>query len=291
MKKLIVTGVALLFATTMVFAQQPKAKTAKKPTPKKAASSKTPTQAKQILPNVEYTTASGLKYKITEKGNGKQAQAGATVSVHYTGKLTDGTKFDSSKDRNQPFSFKLGQGQVIKGWDEGIALLQVGDKAVLTIPSELGYGASGAGKSIPPNATLVFDVELLDVKEPVKPWTITQTDTVTTASGLKYIVVEKSTKPDAKKAENGKTVEVHYTGFLAGGKVFDSSLERGQPISFPLGNGMVIKGWEEGIALMNVGDKLRLIIPSNLGYGDNGYGGLIPPKATLYFDVELVDVR
>lgn len=283
--------VASMALTGMVFAQQPKPKKSSKPAQTSKAGQPKATAPKEIKTNVEYTTASGLKYTITEKGNGKKAEAGATVSVHYTGKLADGTKFDSSKDRNQPFSFKLGAGRVIRGWDEGIALLQVGDKAILTIPPDLGYGPNANGP-IPANATLTFEVELLDVKEPLKPWTIKSKDTVTTASGLKYIVVEKSKNAEAKKAENGKTVEVHYTGFLTNGKVFDSSIERGQPISFPLGNGMVIKGWEEGIALMKVGDKLRLIIPSNLGYGEAvAAGGNIPPNSTLLFDVELVDVR
>ena len=281
-----------LLLSGLVFGQQPKAK---KPAPKPAqankAAQKKPAASNAIATNVEYTTASGLKYKILEKGTGKKAESGATVTVHYTGTLTDGKKFDSSKDRNQPFSFKLGAGRVIKGWDEGIALLRVGDKALLTIPPDLGYGANAMGP-IPANATLIFEVELLDVKEPIKPWDIQSKDTLSTASGLKYIIVEKSKKAGVKRAENGKTVEVHYTGFLTNGKVFDSSIERGQPISFMIGQGMVIKGWEEGIALMNVGDKMRLIIPSNLGYGEAGAGGgNIPPNATLLFDVELMDVR
>jgi FKBP-type peptidyl-prolyl cis-trans isomerase len=121
-----------------------------------------------------------------------------------------------------------------------------------------------------------------------KPWDIKTTDTITTESGLKYLVVEKSNNPI--KAEKGMMVNVHYTGFLLDGKVFDSSIERGNPISFELGIGNVIRGWDEGIALMNVGDKIRLIIPSELGYGDNGAGS-IPPNATLLFDVELVNVR
>ncbi|MFS4467318.1 peptidylprolyl isomerase [Maribacter sp. 2210JD10-5] len=110
-------------------------------------------------------TASGLRYKITKQGNGKKAEKGKTVSVHYEGSLLDGKVFDSSFSRNQPIDFPLGMGNVIAGWDEGIALLNVGDKAKLIIPSDLGYGAAGAGGGIiPPNATLVFDVELVDVK-------------------------------------------------------------------------------------------------------------------------------
>ncbi|MDG1397325.1 MAG: peptidylprolyl isomerase [Polaribacter sp.] len=109
-------------------------------------------------------TPSGLRYKILQKGNGKQATKGAKVSVHYKGQLLDGTVFDSSYKRKQPLDFNVGVGQVISGWDEGIQLLQIGDKARLVIPSNLGYGERGAGGVIPPNATLIFDVELMDVK-------------------------------------------------------------------------------------------------------------------------------
>ncbi|MHA7057878.1 peptidylprolyl isomerase [Aquimarina sp. M1] len=109
-------------------------------------------------------TDSGLRYKIIQKGDGAQAEKGKTVSVHYKGSLTDGTVFDSSFKRNQPIDFSLGMGQVIAGWDQGIALLQVGDKARFVIPPSLGYGEHGAGGVIPPNATLIFDVELVAVK-------------------------------------------------------------------------------------------------------------------------------
>jgi len=109
-------------------------------------------------------TKSGLIYDETVAGTGVQAAAGKIVKVHYTGKLTNGTVFDSSYKRGEPIEFKLGVGQVIKGWDEGIALMKVGGKGTLTIPPELGYGARGAGGVIPPNATLIFDVELVDVK-------------------------------------------------------------------------------------------------------------------------------
>ena len=109
-------------------------------------------------------TGSGLRYKIIQQGSGAKASKGDTVSVHYKGQLDNGQVFDSSYRRNQPIEFTLGVGQVIPGWDEGIGLLKVGDKARFVIPSHLGYGRSGAGGVIPPNATLVFDVELMDVK-------------------------------------------------------------------------------------------------------------------------------
>ena len=112
----------------------------------------------------EVTTASGLKYVEITEGTGDTPAKGQTVSVHYTGTLESGKKFDSSRDRNQAFEFQIGEGQVIKGWDEGLSTMKVGGRRKLIIPADLGYGARGAGGVIPPNATLIFDVELLKIK-------------------------------------------------------------------------------------------------------------------------------
>lgn len=109
------------------------------------------------------TTDSGLQYVVINEGDGAQPQSGQRVFVHYVGTLEDGTKFDSSRDRGRPFDFTVGQGQVIKGWDEGVGMMRVGDRRKLIIPPDLGYGARGAGGVIPPNATLIFDVELLRI--------------------------------------------------------------------------------------------------------------------------------
>ena len=110
------------------------------------------------------TTASGLQYRDDAVGSGQEAKAGDHVVVHYTGMLTDGRKFDSSRDRDEPFEFPLGAGNVIRGWDEGVAGMKPGGKRRLVIPPQLGYGARGAGNVIPPNATLVFDVELVRIR-------------------------------------------------------------------------------------------------------------------------------
>jgi FKBP-type peptidyl-prolyl cis-trans isomerase FkpA len=127
-----------------------------------------PSKEQAISAEVEFgglfRTRSGLKYLDLRAGQGPEAKKGAVLEVHYTGWLRDGKKFDSSRDRNAPFTFKLGAGHVIKGWDEGVAGMKVGGKRRLVIPPQLGYGARGAGNVIPPNAELIFEVELLKIK-------------------------------------------------------------------------------------------------------------------------------
>jgi peptidylprolyl isomerase len=237
------------------------------------------------------TTESGLQYTLIEAGEGPAPQPGDIVAVHYTGTLEDGTKFDSSLDRGQPIQFPLGQGMVIRGWDEGIALMNVGGKATLVIPPELAYGERGAGGGvIPPNATLTFEVELIEIL-PGSPETATEVDEgdyVTTDSGLKYYDFEVG---DGASPQDGKPVSVHYTGWLEDGTKFDSSLDRGRPFDFVIGRGQVIRGWDEGVAGMKVGGKRQLVIPAELGYGSSGAGEVIPPNATLIFEVELLNVE
>ena len=148
----------------------------------------------------EVTTSSGLQYVDLTVGTGAMAEAGQTVSVHYTGWLENGKKFDSSVDRGQPFSFPLGAGRVIKGWDEGVKGMKVGGKRKLTIPSKLGYGAQGAGGVIPPNATLIFDVEscVLDVADSILKFRviITKEDTIVHVDHEDDVIAEKDTVID-----------------------------------------------------------------------------------------------
>lgn len=236
------------------------------------------------------TTPSGMKVVFFEKHpDSLMPKTGQKVSVHYSGFLLTGKLFDSSVERNIPLTFALGRGQVIKGWDEGIAMMHKGDKAKFIIPASLAYGNKGAGNGqIPPGATLMFDVELVDIVLPPSPWDVKGKDTITTASGLKIVYLEKH--PEAPMPVVGQNVSVHYSGYLLNGTMFDSSVERGQPFSFPLGKGRVIKGWDEGIALLHKGEKAKLIIPANLGYGAGGNGS-IPGNSTLIFDVQLVDFK
>ena len=236
------------------------------------------------------TLASGLQIEDTTPGEGAEAKAGCQVSVHYTGWLwkdgAKGAKFDSSRDRNEPFEFELDGGMVIRGWDEGVQGMKVGGSRTLLIPPQLGYGARGAGGVIPPNATLVFEVQLLAVSGGPE---VLDLPLQTTASGLQF---HDSVEGGGATAQAGRTVRVHYTGWLykngAKGKKFDSSKDRGQPFHFNLGGGEVIRGWDEGVQGMKEGGTRVLIIPAELGYGARGAGGVIPPNATLCFEVELI---
>ena len=239
--------------------------------------------------NQEYTSPTGLKINLRKSAKGKLLSKGDKIKVHYSGTLVDGRKFDSSRDRNQPFEFVLGMKQVIAGWDEAFQLLKVGEQALLTIPPDLGYGETPM-PNIPEGSYLVFDVEVLEVKRNFvpQPYEKNPKQKVVTASGLEYYIIQQG---EGAKAEKGKTVEVNYTGFLENGDVFDSSILRDQPFSFRLGAGMVIPGWDEGIATLNAGGKALLSIPYQLAYGEAGRPPLIPPKARLIFNVELISVK
>ncbi len=239
----------------------------------------------------DYTTFdSGLKtYDITV-GDGDTATAGQIVTINYTAWLTDGTKFDSSLDRGQPATFGLSQQQFIPGSDEGIEGMQVNGYRQMVIPAANAFGETGIPGMIPPNADIILEVELLDAQAgaPTAPTAVSDSDFTTTESGLKYYDFEEGT---GATPESGQTVTVNYTGWLEDGTKFDSSLDRGTPFSFTLGQGQVIPGWDEGVATMKVGGKRQLVIPGDLAYGESGFGGVIPPNATLIFEVELLSAE
>jgi peptidylprolyl isomerase len=161
-KRLLTLIAAAVFVGTFAFSADAQTRRRRRPVRRPVAKKPMSTQAK--LSSGAVKTESGLIYLITNQGTGAEAKAGDTVAVHYTGTLTDGTKFDSSRDRGEPIEFPLGQGRVIKGWDEGISKMKVGDQAILIIPASIGYGSRGAGGVIPPDATLIFIVELVGIK-------------------------------------------------------------------------------------------------------------------------------
>jgi FKBP-type peptidyl-prolyl cis-trans isomerase 2 len=170
------------------------------------------------------TTSSGLKYIVLKHGRGKKSEAGKIAEVHYTGWLTDGKKFDSSKDRNETFEFTLGAHQVIAGWDEGVALMRIGDKFRLIIPPDLGYGDKGAGEIIPPGATLIFDVDLISVHKAKKSFLDTLM-TITMEKNVKKAVdVYYSLKEDYEDDYNFKESQLNILGYqlLQAGRTKDA---------------------------------------------------------------------
>lgn len=242
-------------------------------------------------PSATTMSAGGVKIEDFAVGTGAAVKAGDEIRVHYTGWTGTGDKFDSSLDRNKPFTFPFGAGRVIKGWDEGLAGMKVGGKRRLTIPPEMGYGARQAGK-IPPNSTLIFAVELLEVvpplpdPKPAEAFKGTPVRSFKTEGGTKVDVYAEGTGAVANK---GDTVSVHYTGTLDDGTEFDSSIPRKKAIEIPIGTGRVIKGWDEGIVGMKVGELRKLTIPAASGYGERA-AGKIPPNSRLTFTVELMRV-
>jgi peptidylprolyl isomerase len=234
-------------------------------------------------------TPSGLASKVLTPGTGK-VHPGPTdrVKVHYTGWTKSGQMFDSSVARGEPITFPLNG--VIAGWTEGLQLMVAGEKRRLWIPALLAYGdhpRTGA-----PAGDLVFDVELLDIaptpQPPSTPPDVRAAPPTAkkTASGLAYRVLTPGTGADHPTATSN--VIVNYTGWTTDGKMFDSSITRGQPARFRLSN--VIKGWTEGVQLMTKGEKARFWIPGSLAYGDKpSRPGA--PAGTLVFDIELIDFQ
>ena len=252
---------------------------------------------------------SGIYYTNTKKGKGKMAEAGSFANLIITARAI-GAERDFINTNGEAFDYEVGTGQLGIGFETGLVMMKAGDKSTMIIPFNLGFGAQGMAQAgVAPYATLVYEVELIKIssreevdaerkiaEDKAKAIGIVElknylkTNKVTAipnASGLYYI---ETVAGSGKQAVAGKKVKVHYTGMLLNGNKFDSSLDRGQPFEFTLGQNQVIAGWDEGIALMKEGGKAKLIIPSDLGYGPRGAGASIPPNATLVFEVELLEV-
>ncbi len=269
---LIRSMVALIAACALsisVHAQQPPA--AVKPVPAPPDVAAPPADAVK--------TASGLGSKVLQQGTGKTHPTSSDlVTVQYTGWTTDGKMFDTSSAHPTTNTFPVSR--VIKGWGEGVQLMVVGEKRRFWIPIALAYN----GQEGRPKGMLVFDVELMEIvpspRVPPPDVAAAPADAATTKSGLAYKVLRKGT--GATHPLPNSHVTVHYTGWTTDGKMFDSSVEKGPPISFGLDQ--VIEGWGEGVQLMVVGEKTRFWIPEKIAYKGQ------EPKGLLVFDVELINI-
>jgi FKBP-type peptidyl-prolyl cis-trans isomerase len=269
-KSLSALAVAIAISATVSAQQKPPAFT---PIPAPENVAKPPADAAK--------TPSGLASLVLQKGTGTTKPGPSDmVTVNYTGWTTEGKMFDSSFARNAPSSFPLDR--VIKGWGEGVQLMVKGEKRRFWIPQEIAYNGM-AGR---PAGMLVFDIELLDMSPspstPPADVAAPPADAKKTSSGLAYKSLREG--KGGMHPTKSSTVTVHYTGWTTDGKMFDTSVDKGAPISFGLGD--VIAGWTEGVQLMTVGEKMRFWIPERLAYK-----GERPPRGMLVFDVELLAIK
>jgi peptidylprolyl isomerase len=257
-------------------------------------------------PTAKPPTALGVS--VLSAGTGPAVNQGDLVFVNYLGATWNGKVFDNSFDRGEAFDFTVGGGEVIKGWDQGLAGAKVGSRLLLAIPSALGYGAKGAGADIPPDTALLFVVDVLGayakgakatgtaaaLDDPALPKVTGDGATLAVAmpSGPAptALVVKTLVEGTGPAVVKGKKIVVQYLGALwDGGKVFDASWQRGGvPIAFSIGTGNVIAGWDEGLVGVKAGSRVLLVIPSDKAYGDAGRPPTIPAKAPLVFVVDVL---
>lgn len=233
-------------------------------------------------------TRSGLEYFIVDSGNNQKPGNNQRVLMHYTGYFTDGTIFDSSVKRENPYELIVGDGMAIKAWDEAVQMIGKNGKIRIRSPWKLAYGKKGLYPVVPPKTNVIFDIELVETFPEVEiiPFDTTNITCTTTPEGIKIWVISTGS---GEIIDTSKVASVHYSGYLSNGKLFDSSVKRGNPVLIPVGAGMVIPGWEIALLHLHKGDKARIFIPYRYGYGKKGNKPLVPPKADLYFDVEIVE--
>ncbi len=235
------------------------------------------------------STEKGVKYHVKTHGSGKEIEQGDLVKINYHGYFEDGKSFVNSTEMSEKLEFVVGENMIIEGLDFGVQKLREGDKATFWMPYQLTYGKKGRGP-VPSETNVMFDVEIYEVNSPLQPepFNIDEKDTVETKSGLQCIFVEKTNNI---RPEQGDLVEVHYTIYLTDGTIFDSSIIRNEPFRFVAVSRQVISGMDKAVMVMSKGDKTRFIVPPELAYGDQKVNNIIPPGSTLFFDIELLDIK
>ena len=243
-------------------------------------------------PLSEWETGTGLRVAEWTAGEGEPPNRGDIVSVVYTASYVDGDVFDSYTNRERPYQFRAGLGNVLPGFDEGVMAMPAGSRRVFTLPPHLAFEAEGKRPDIVPEGAWVqFDVELLEI-EPgppaPKPWDDTGREILVSQSGMQYVDFVEG---EGDAPELGGVVVIDYNAFLEDGYCFDSTVFGGRPLEFRLDPELLIPGLVEGLLTMRAGGRRKMIIPPDLGYGKLGHGKYVPPDATLTFDVYVVEVK
>lgn len=240
------------------------------------------------------STGYGLYYKVEEMGEGDLAEQGQMIKVYWDGYLPDGTMFDGTDLRRGDVQFQVGMGQVPRALDDMVQLLAAGSKVRIWSPAKLAYGETGSPQ-VAANQWVWFDLDIQDPnvdlrkeQKEIEAYLRARNVEATKAPEGYYYTVEKEGTGDYPKV--GQEVTVHYHGMLLDGSVFDSSVERGEPFTTPIGVGRVIEGWDLGIPKFNTGGKGTLYIPSSLAYGPNGRPG-IPANSILIFEIEMISFK
>jgi len=238
-----------------------------------------------------WTTPSGLQVTEVEHGDGSIAKKGDVMSILYTASFKDGRVFDSQQDAEAPYRFRVGMKQLLPGFDEGVATMRAGARRELLLPPEIAYGQEGLAGTVPPDSWIKIDVKVLKIEPsppPPEPWNEVGYEITTLSSGLQYIDFVVG---DGKSPTPDSSVGIHFSAFLDDGTLFDSTVTRGQPIEFKLSESPLIEGLRQGLMTMREGGSRKLIIPPFLAYGEKGFKDIVPPNATLIYDVELIVVQ
>lgn len=238
-----------------------------------------------------WTTPSGVKITEVKAGDGEIAQKGDIMSILYQASFVGGKTFDTQLDPESPYRYRNGRGDVMPGLDEGVRTMRPGARRILIVPPEMAYGKDGLPGTVPPDTWVRFEVELVEIRPlppPPEQWNEAGHDIFTSPSGLQIVdfVVGEGKMPTRKS-----TVSVMYSAFLDDGTCFDTTYHTGYPLQFSLAERELISGWLEGLLGMREGGQRKIIIPPFLGYGEKGYRDVVPPNATLTYDIELVTVQ